>query len=210
MSTLEALIARAASRYVPGFSCRIRQRTSGPYARAVPGSSMATATTRTVGSALFTAAERSALNVAMPHLRGMDEATNAIRITPSSQLSARWAGRSPSRAVAPGEGLTWGTLVNSVPAARRRSLFDGQSRVSPRGETTADIHGCEAAAVEDARGEAGSHSGGAIGNEGTVAWQFTDPTGKLFVGNVARAGSVTFHEFGRLAHVQEHGSMREP
>src|SRR5688572_20132284 len=80
MSTFDALIALAASRYVLGSSCWIRQRTSGPYARAAPGSLMAAAKIRTAGSADFTAAERSAVNVAMPQRRGTEDATKAIRI----------------------------------------------------------------------------------------------------------------------------------
>src|SRR5213593_2821111 len=58
----------------------MRQRTSGPYARAAPGSLMA-ATIRTDGSADFTAAARSAVNVAMPQRRGTEEATKAMRMT---------------------------------------------------------------------------------------------------------------------------------
>src|SRR5688572_12991540 len=98
MSTFDALIAVAASRYVEGSSCRIRQRTSGPYARAAPGSLIAAAKIRTAGSADFTAAERSAVNVAMPQRRGMEEATKAIRITPFSQLGARLEGCWPPEA----------------------------------------------------------------------------------------------------------------
>src|SRR2546426_1152250 len=42
----------------------MRQRTSGPYARAALGSSIAAWTVRASGSALFTAARRSAVEVA--------------------------------------------------------------------------------------------------------------------------------------------------
>jgi hypothetical protein len=80
MSTFDALIARAASRYVAGSSWRIRQRTSGPYGRAAPGSSIAAPKIFAVGSAAFTAAARSAVNVAMPQRRGTEDATKAMRI----------------------------------------------------------------------------------------------------------------------------------
>src|SRR3989442_11854504 len=60
----------------------MRHRTSGPYARAAFGSSIAAAMQRTAGSAAFTAAIRSAVNVAIPHRRGTAEATKAIRTTP--------------------------------------------------------------------------------------------------------------------------------
>src|SRR3989475_11972835 len=60
----------------------MRQRTSGPYARAAFGSSIAAAMQRTAGSAVFTAAIRSAVNVAIPHRRGTAEATKAMRTTP--------------------------------------------------------------------------------------------------------------------------------
>src|SRR5438093_11982645 len=59
----------------------MRHRTSGPYARAAPGSLIAAAKIRTDGSADFTAASRSAVNVAMPQRRGTEEVTKAMRMT---------------------------------------------------------------------------------------------------------------------------------
>src|SRR5207245_8460279 len=91
---------------------------------------------RTAGSAVFTAAIRSAVNVAIPHRRGTAEATKAIRTRPFCGATANSVGnatlggetgdRPPSRAeqdVCPRLGL---------PRYRK-------ARATPRGEATAHI-----------------------------------------------------------------------
>src|SRR2546430_14689076 len=80
----------------------MRHRTSGPYGRAVLGSSIAAATQRTAGSAAFTAAMRSAVKVAIPQRLGMAEATNAIRTRPFWGDSASFAGNAIARGGTPG------------------------------------------------------------------------------------------------------------
>src|SRR5207302_8863859 len=75
----------------------MRHRTSGPYARAAFGSSMAAATQRTAGSAAFTAASRSAVKVAIPQRLGTAEATKAMRIRPFCGDSATLGGKAMPR-----------------------------------------------------------------------------------------------------------------
>src|ERR1700747_1546368 len=68
----------------------MRHRTSEPYGRSTVGSSMAARRQVDPGSAARTAAMRSAVNVAIPHRRGMADETNAIRMARSPH--ARRAG----------------------------------------------------------------------------------------------------------------------
>src|SRR4029077_916409 len=89
---LDALIARAAARYVSGSPCRMRQRTSDLYGRRIDGSSMAAIWHVTVESVARTAETRSEVKVAMPHRRGTADDTNAIR-RPTVFISAYSAPR---------------------------------------------------------------------------------------------------------------------
>src|SRR5258708_39707206 len=94
----------------------MRHRTSGPYARAVFGSSIAAATQRTAGSAAFTAAIRSAVKVAIPQRLGTAEATKAIRITPFCSDSASLVGNAILRGGTPGWIATQNGRARSVPS----------------------------------------------------------------------------------------------
>src|SRR5216110_3039288 len=93
----------------------MRQRTSGPYARAVFGSSIAAATQRTAGSAAFTAAIRSAVKVAIPQRLGIAEATKAILTTPFCGNRASLPGNAVSRRFEDARGET---RANSTGAVR--------------------------------------------------------------------------------------------
>jgi hypothetical protein len=88
-STFDSFSRAAAARYDSGSRCRMRLLTSGPYARALFGSSIATTEQRTVGSAALTAAITSAVKVAIPQRRGMEEETNAIRMLTMLGVSRR-------------------------------------------------------------------------------------------------------------------------
>src|SRR6267142_6895274 len=96
----------------------MRHRTSGPYGRAVLGSSIAAATQRTAGSAAFTAAMRSAVKVAIPQRLGTAEATKAIRIRPFWGDSASLAGSAKARGGMPGWIATPTGRAENVPPTR--------------------------------------------------------------------------------------------
>src|SRR5258706_10219011 len=93
----------------------MRHGTSGRYARAVFGSSIAAATQRTAGSAAFTAAMRSAVKVAIPQRLGTAEATKAIRITPFCGDSASLVGDAIPRGGTPGWIATFCGRAGNMP-----------------------------------------------------------------------------------------------
>src|SRR5881628_4236874 len=93
----------------------MRHRTSGPYARAVFGSSVAAATQRTAGSAAFTAAVRSAVKVAIPQRRGTAEATKAMRTRPFCGVGASLLGKAISRGRTPPWIATFSDRAGNVP-----------------------------------------------------------------------------------------------
>src|SRR2546428_13359494 len=93
---------------------------------------------RTAGSAVFTAAIRSAVNVAIPHRRGTAEATKAMRTTPFcgatavSVGNATLGGGTGESATPPGPSRTRAPDYLRLPRYRK-------SRVTPRGEASAHV-----------------------------------------------------------------------
>src|SRR3989441_11044862 len=146
----------------------MRHRTSGPYARAAFGSSIAAAMQRTAGSAAFTAAMRSAVNVAIPHRRGLAEATKAIRTEPFCGASALSAGNARLRGRVRGSATrAWPSTTRALNLSLSRDRKAGDT---PRGETPAHVRDVTTSRFEDAGGEARADPPGAVGHDRSVRW----------------------------------------
>src|SRR6266545_142303 len=154
---------------------------------------------RTPGSADLTAAERSAVKVAMPQRRGIEDATNAMCMTPFSRLGARLEGcRPPTQGAVSRRSSSRGVPEVIVPLAR---VLDRQPCVPPSVESTAQICRSDAVPLEDARRETRTHAARAVHDERSIAWHFADALLELFVRYVARAGHVSVDVFRSLADV---------
>src|SRR4030081_1662079 len=164
---------------------------------------MAAATMQTVGSADFTAAARSAVNVAMPQRRGTEDATKAIRMTPFPNWALVWrdAGRP---CWAPWEvDRVEGVPVVSVPLAM---ALDRQPCIPPSIESTPKIRCRDPVPFEDARREARAHTTRAVDNERLRAWHLVQPLLELLLKDVPRAGHVTIVVLGPFANIDEESS----
>src|SRR2546430_9063242 len=146
---------------------------------------MAAAKIRTDGSADFTAAARSAVNVAMPQRRGMEDATKAMRITlfPSGRSFWRNAGH-PKRGRRLGD-RSWGVPEVSVPLTR---VLDRQPCVPPSVETATQVRRDDAMTLEDPGREARTHTTRAIHDEHSLARQLADALLELLIRDMPRAG----------------------
>src|SRR3989442_1737613 len=184
----------------------MRHRTSGPYARAAFGSSMAAATQRTAGSAAFTAASRSAVKVAIPQRLGTAEATKAIRIRPFCIDSASLFGNVIARERNPGwiapELSSRKCASGGLPL--RRNL---EVRVLPCGESSAHVGDVVSGRLEDACREARADPAGAVGHDRAIGRELFRAFANFLVGDVDRAGRVPHIPFGVFAHVEEERAL---
>src|SRR3989442_13014692 len=109
---------------------------------------MAAATQRIAGSAAFTAAIKSAVNVAIPQRRGTDEATNAIRTAAFSRTGALSVGTAMPRGRRMAPVLTRSVQHDACP--RLTLLRHRESGVSPCGEATAQVGDVSSGGLKDA------------------------------------------------------------